>query len=42
MIKSKKYHWDKKIFIENLFILISFVMFTKIFVEYIKIIITNI
>lgn len=41
MIKNK-YHWNKKVFIENMFILISIVIFIKLVIDYIKILLTNI
>lgn len=42
MIKNKKYHWNKKIFAENMFIFIFCNLFIYCFVEYIKILMVNI
>lgn len=42
MIKNKKYHWNIKIFAENMFILISCILFIYCFIEYIKILNVNI
>lgn len=42
MIKNKKQYWNKKVFAENLFILIFCIMFIACFIGYIKILNVNI